>query len=55
MYKQFHRKLVIIVSEQHTTPKIPTPEPIAVSVGIISNFLACEGQSATDLKLPLTS
>ena len=23
-----------------TTPKMPTPEPIAVSVGIISNFLA---------------
>lgn len=30
--------------QSHTTPKIPTPEPMAVSVGIISNFLACEAQ-----------
>ena len=30
---------------------MPTPEPMAVSVGIISNFLACEGQSVTDLNL----
>lgn len=33
---------ITVFSLQHTTPKIPTPEPIAVSVGIISNFLAYE-------------
>ena len=33
---------------------MPTPEPMAVSVGIISNFLACEGQRAKCLKFPLT-
>lgn len=36
---------------QHTTPKIPTPEPIAVSVGMMSNFLACGGHAFNDTKL----
>lgn len=37
-------KIRVLVSLQRTTPKIPTPEPIAVSVGMMSNFLACERQ-----------
>lgn len=40
---------------QHTTPKMPTPEPMAVNVGMISNFLACEKQSTSDLTFPLNS
>lgn len=40
----FCRRCVIVDVRAHTTPKIPTPEPMAVSVGIISNFLACEAQ-----------
>lgn len=40
----FCRRCVIVDVWSRTTPKIPTPEPMAVSVGIISNFLACEAQ-----------
>lgn len=40
----FCRRRILVDVLSHTTPKIPTPEPMAVSVGIISNFLACEAQ-----------
>lgn len=37
------RKWFLLVGPLRTTPKMPTPDPIAVSVGIILNFLAWEG------------
>jgi len=40
----------ILFSVRLTTPKIPTPEPMAVRVGIISNFPAYKKKCKQKLK-----
>lgn len=41
---------IIVFSVRLTTPKIPTPEPMAVNVGMISNFPACKEKCKHKLK-----